>query len=618
MTTEFESIHQWFEQTAERFADQPAVNCAGESYTYEAVKRRSDVIADNLLERELPAGSLVGLLCDRPFEFVCSVLGTLKAGLAFVPLDGRLPAPRLRLLLSVAEPSLFLVERELLDVVPENSLVLCLDEVAAIENGKPRPVVDPDGRCYIYFTSGSTGRPKAIAGRLKGIDHFIRWEAEALQVQPGMRMSQLLAPTFDGSLREIFLPLCTGGVMVAPPDRRLVQDATALATWLKDERIELLHCVPSLLRSLCGTSERFDDLKWVVMAGEALQPGDVARWKERGAARLVNLYGTSETTMAKFCYLVADEDDQRRAIPVGKPIPGTHAFIADAQGKPCPKGIAGEIYIATPYRSLGYYNDEEQTRAAFVVNPLTKDPNDLVHRTGDLGRVTSDGNFEYLGRRDQQVKVRGIRVELGEVEDALRALAGVSDAVVIERTDASGNNYLCGYVACANGTEVSATEARRQLLAELPDYMVPSAVVVLEELPRTISGKVDKRALPAPGAVRGGLGEYIAPRTPVETSLCGIWSEVLKVEKVGVRDNFFELGGHSLLATQVMSRIREAHGVEMPLVKLFELPTVEGLAAATIQMQTVQTDSSDLARLLEEIKDLSEEDLDTILATETV
>ena len=376
-------------------------------------------------------------------------------------------------------------------------------------------------------------------------------------------------------------------------------------------------CVPSLLRSLCGVEEKFADLQWVVLAGEALQPGDVGRWKERSPARLVNLYGTSETTMAKFCYLVADGDEHRRAIPIGKPIPGADAFIADPQGRPCPPERVGEIYIATPYRSLGYYNDEEQTRAAFVPNPLTQNASDLVHRTGDLGRVNSDGNFEYLGRRDQQVKVRGIRVELGEVEEALRGLAGVSDAVVIERTDASGNNYLCGYVACANGNEVSASDARRELLAELPEYMVPSAVVVLEELPRTISGKVDKRALPAPGAVRGGLGEYIAARTPVEARLCEIWSEVLKVEKVGVRDNFFELGGHSLLATQVVSRIREAHGVEMPLVKLFALPTVEGLAAAVIELQTAQTDSSDLARMLAEIKDLSEEDLDLILASET-
>ena len=251
MATDFVSINEWFDQTAERFADQTAVSCGGESYTYQAVRERSDLIADCLLERELPAGALVGLLCEQPFEFVCAVLGTLKAGLAFMPLDGHLPAARLRLLLSVAEPSLFLAERGLLEVIPTGD-VICLNDLPSTTTRRARPAADPDGRCYIYFTSGSSGRPKAIAGRLKGIDHFIRWEAETLQVRAGMRMSQLLAPSFDGSLRELFLPLCTGGVVVAPRERRLVQDAGALAQWLKEERIEIVHCVPSLLRSLCG------------------------------------------------------------------------------------------------------------------------------------------------------------------------------------------------------------------------------------------------------------------------------------------------------------------------------------------------------------------------------
>jgi alpha-ketoglutarate-dependent taurine dioxygenase/acyl carrier protein len=271
-------------------------------------------------------------------------------------------------------------------------------------------------------------------------------------------------------------------------------------------------------------------------------------------------------------------DEEREVIPIGKPMTGAEAYLLDERGEPCGRGMVGEIYIRTPYRSLGYYRQPELTAAVFVANPFATEGtnhDDLVHKTGDMGRLLEDGNFEYLGRRDEQVKVRGARVELKEVENAVRGQAGVRDVAVIEREDASGYTYLCAYLVLAEGVQtVTVAEALEQ---ELPDYMVPSAYVEMEELPRTISGKVDRRALPEMGASEGGA-EYVGPRTPVEELLAESWGKLLGRERVGIEDNFFRMGGHSLLATQVMSRVRESFGVEVGLRVLFEHPTVRGLA----------------------------------------
>ena len=322
----------------------------------------------------------------------------------------------------------------------------------------------------------------------------------------------------------------------------------------------------------------FKSLKYILMAGEPLLPSDVKRWTDIFGERiqLINLYGTSETTMAKFAYFVKASDQQRRSIPVGKPIEGAAAVVVDKRGRPCPAGIIGEIYIRTPYRALGYYNQPELTREAFIQNPFNNDPNDIVYKTGDLGRVLEDGNFEYLGRLDRQVKIRGNRVELSEIEDVLRGHVAVTDVAVIDREDSAGHNYLCAYVVL--GSEVETDALRELVLNHLPDYMVPSAFIVMEALPRTISGKIDRQALPIPGLTRSGMQEYVAPSTDVEKALAGIWTEVLGIDQVGINDNFFQLGGHSLRATQILTRVRAALNVEVPLRSLFETPTVAALA----------------------------------------
>jgi hypothetical protein len=385
-------------------------------------------------------------------------------------------------------------------------------------------------------------------------------------------------------LRDIFVPLCAGGTSCVPEHDEIITDTRELVSWLDRERISLIHCVPTLFRALLNEdlqADHFRALRYVLLSGEALLPADVGRWMEVFGQRvkLINLYGTSETTMAKFIYQVQPGDEKRRSVPVGKPMPGARALIVDEDGRACPPGAIGEIYIRTPYRTLGYYKQPELTSEVFITNPFNNDPADIVYKTGDLGRMLEDGNIELLGRRDQQVKIRGVRVELEEINNLVRGVAGVNDVAVVDQKDASGGNYLCAYVV-GNG-ELKLNALREHLQERLPNSMVPSAFVFMERLPRTISGKVDRRALRSPRQMlKANKSECAEPLTAVEEVLASLWSKVLGLEQVGVYDNFFELGGHSLLATQILARIRDVFHAEVPLRQLFETPTVSGLAHA--------------------------------------
>ncbi|HEX5875186.1 MAG TPA: amino acid adenylation domain-containing protein [Pyrinomonadaceae bacterium] len=328
-------------------------------------------------------------------------------------------------------------------------------------------------------------------------------------------------------------------------------------------------------------------MKYVVLTGEPLYPADVKRWMEVFGERikLLNIYGTTETSLSKLVYAVKAEDVDRPSIPVGKPIKGSAVMIMDAASQPCHEGAVGEIHIRTPYRSYGYYGDPELTNAVLIPNPFSKDPADLIHKTGDFGRILEDGNLEILGRRDQQVKVRGVRVELGEIENLLRGHQAVADVAVVDRDDAEGNKFLVAYVTLTNG---SGSEVLREYLSErLPQTMLPSAFVELDQLPRTLNGKIDRKALPALELVQAEKEMEAGPLTPIEEIVGGIWCEVLRLPAVGRTSNFFNLGGHSLLATQVILRVRDTLKVDLPIRSIFESPTV-GAFAELIQEQIVE------------------------------
>jgi amino acid adenylation domain-containing protein len=578
-----------FSDIAERFEKKIALDRAGIHLTYGELERSSNNLANFLISLGATRGSIVAIMTTEPFQVITSIIAILKAGCVFVPLDIIMPEKRLQALVSEVRPDWFITQagldrtvNSLLDGDETKIVRLDCDLEGYSNTERPPNSSYPDDLSYIYFTSGSSGRPKGIAGRLKAIDHFIRWEIKIFALNEADRVSQLTSPSFDAFLRDIFVPLCSGGTVCVPDGEETVRDGRKLIGWIDDQRLSLVHCVPSVFRLMLNENldpGRFKSLRHILMAGEPLFPTDVRRWTNIYGDRvqLVNLYGPSETTMVKFCYFVKPSDKDRPFIPIGKPIEGARALIVDSKARACPPKSVGEIYIRTPFRSLGYYNQPELTRESFIRNPFGNDPDDIVYKTGDLGRVLDDGNFEILGRRDQQVKIRGVRIELGEIEKLLREHELVSDVAVVDREDREGNKYLCAYVCLKE--RIAPATLRVHLSGHLPDYMMPSAFVIIDELPRTISGKIDRHALPAPAMVRADLIKaYIAPRNLVEELLAEIWGNLLGVPRVGIYENFFELGGHSLLATQLLSKVQETFKVEVPLRKLFESPTLAGLA----------------------------------------
>jgi amino acid adenylation domain-containing protein len=602
------NVHLMFRDAARQFGACTAIEHANRRVSYDDLELRSNQLARWLAKRGARPGTLVAILSEDTATMVTAMLAVLKAGAAFMPLDPQLPAPRLDAMLALAEPALLLADGGMASVLarldpvragrPE---IVMLDASKGMADLAPAWRVDegrwtemsedafaitsePDAFCYLYFTSGSTGQPKAIAGRLKGIDHFVRWEIETFGVAPGTRVSQLTTPSFDAYLRDVFTPLCAGGTVCVPDDRAQVLTSTGLARWIEAQGINLMHCVPTVFRLMLNDvlgPDSLPTLRWVLLAGEPVTPSDVARWTETfgDRIRLVNLYGPSETTMIKFCHRVTAEDARRGSVPIGRPMPGTRALVVDARNRACPPGTVGEILIRTPYRTLGYYKRPDLTAEVFVPNPFSDDPDDIVYRTGDFGRMLDDGSFELIGRKDHQVKVRGVRVELAEIEAHLRALPEVSDVAVVARDGGQDGPVLCAYVVSA--ATLSMASMRAQLATTLPDVMIPATFVPMRELPRTITGKVDRKALPASdNMAHEGRPGHVPPRTVTEEVLAGLWSQLLMVERIGVADGFFELGGHSIVAMQLLARINDVFGVEIPLATLFDAPTLAVLAAA--------------------------------------
>jgi amino acid adenylation domain-containing protein len=595
-----EHIHDWVSRVAAGARERTAIDAGDRPVSYGALEDRSSRIAAFLLASGLEKGAVVAIVADDVPAIVASILGVLKAGGVFVPLDPRTPERRLRALIAEVSARWFISQEKFASLVGAVAgarprvllvdgplrgsacpLIDVLDGFDTFDGADRRTIErDADDACYVYFTSGSTGAPKGITGRLKAIDHYVRWEISTFGIGAADRVTQLTTPSFDASLRDFFTPLAAGGTVCVPPPGTVL-DADKLVEWLDDQRITIVHCVPSVFRAIVNQGldgGRFPQLRAVLMAGEAILPADASRWYDAFGTRieLVNLYGPSETTMTKFFHRVTPDDVQRRLIPIGRPMTGAAALVADEHGHPCPAGVVGEIYIRTPYRSLGYFGRDELTRAVFIPNPFGSDPNDLVYRTGDLGRMLKDGAFELIGRRDHQVKVRGERIELGAVEAALRGHAAVKDVAVVDREDAAGTKYLAAYVVL--GDDARAADLREHLSHELSAAAIPSAFVVLDQLPRLINGKVDRAALPAPDEQPREGRALEDPRTPLETELAALFCEVLGIGRIGVHESFFELGGHSLLATQLVSRVRRALQVALPVRTLFDAPTVAGVA----------------------------------------
>ncbi|HEV3050200.1 MAG TPA: amino acid adenylation domain-containing protein, partial [Longimicrobium sp.] len=568
-------IHEMFEAQVARTPDAVAVTFEQASLTYRELNARANRLAHHLVRLGVGPEVRVGVLMERSLEMVVSLLAVLKAGGAYVPLDPAYPAERLALMLTDSATAVLLTQeklRGLLVVEPGVHVVVeeeARAEIAAESAENVESRVAPRNLAYLIYTSGSTGIPKGVAIEHESAVAMLAW---AWSVFSDEELSGMLASTsisFDLSVYEIFLPLVRGGCVV------VVENALALARSAAAGKVRLINSVPSAVAALLKDGAIPAEVKTVNMAGEPLRAELVDALYAHGIERVYDLYGPSEdTTYSTFTL--------RRAggpVSIGVPISNTQAYVLDAGLRPVPVGVPGELYLGGRGVTRGYLGRPGLTAERYVPDPFSREAGARMYRTGDRIRWNADGTLEYLGRLDHQVKVRGFRVETGEIEAVLRRHEDVADCVVMARADAD-EQRLVAYVV----GQARAEALRAHVRQSLPEYMVPSAFVFLDALPLTPNGKLDRKALPAPD-LASAEDRYVAPRTPVEEVLAGIWAEVLRLERVGVEESFFELGGHSLLATRVVSRIREVFGVELPLRALFEAPTVAQLAGRVEEMR---------------------------------
>ncbi|HSE19641.1 MAG TPA: amino acid adenylation domain-containing protein [Pyrinomonadaceae bacterium] len=608
-------VHQLFEEQAERAPEAVAVCLGSDELSYRELNLRANQLARYLRGMGVGPEVVVGIFMDRSFEMLVGLLAVLKAGGAYLPLDPEYPAERLAFMIEDSQTRVVLTQNSLVERLPETAAqTICLDRDSAAfssETGENlSAAATPDHLAYIIYTSGSTGRPKGVLVAHRGVTNMIEASLALFQVDSHSRILQNASLSFDASVLEIFLSLIGGATLC------LVNggvSGTELAQLWRDYAITTIAITPSQLDTI--PDGEYPALQSIIVGGEACSAASAARWAH--GRRLFNAYAPTEATV--YATAAQYSEAAGRVPSLGWPISNMQIYLLDPHHQPVPTGVTGEIHVGGVGLARGYLNRPELTAERFIPDPFSRTPGARLYQTGDLARFVAGGEIEFAGRVDQQVKLRGFRIELGEIETVLARHPGVREAVVVAREDASGGKRLVAYVSAREELPPATSEMRDHLKRTLPEYMVPSSFVVLDALPLTTTGKVDRNALPAPEQARPELAQaYVGPQTAVEEVLCGIFSEVLQIEPVGVRDSFFELGGHSLLATQIMSRVRVAFQVELPLRRLFESPTVERLAAAILSDRANRVRVEQTAELLLKLSTLSDEDAGQLLGRQAI
>jgi amino acid adenylation domain-containing protein len=571
------TLPRLFEEQAEKTPGAVAVVCGGQEITYQELNERANRLGRLLIAKGVRLEDVVGLAVGRSVEMVVALLGILKAGAAFLPIDAYYPAERMAFMLSDAEPVCLLTTSETADRLPDNSCRLILDHpetVRALAQCATRNPTDQDGRnslrlensAYVIYTSGSSGRPKGVVVSHKGIAALCKSQEERLAVDTQSRILQFASPSFDASVWEVVMALGRGASLVLLEEES--RSGRALQEAINENQVTHATLPPSVLATLEISAGLH--LETLVVAGEACGGELVSQWAT--GRRMINAYGPTETTV---CATMSEPLSSRSEPSIGRPILNTRIYVLDGCLQIAPAGVRGALYIAGESLARGYLKEAALTAERFLPDPYGA-PGTRMYRTGDLARWGVDGNVEFLGRADEQVKIRGFRIEPGEVEAALRECPDVAQAVVMAREDRPGEKRLVGYVVAAPGQSIDPGEMRRRLAERLPDNMVPAAIVGLEALPLTPNGKIDRKALPEPELA--STSAWWAPRNPKEEVLCALFAEALGLERVGINDNFFELGGHSLVATRLASLARATLGIDLSIRSLFETPTVAGLA----------------------------------------
>jgi amino acid adenylation domain-containing protein len=577
-------IHQLFEAQVEQTPDAVAVVFEEQQLTYRELNNRANQLAHHLQQLGVKAEVLVGMCVERSLKMVVGLLGVLKAGGAYVPLDPAYPQDRLAFMLEDAQVPVLLTQERLVPALPQHKAqIVCLDTYwqALTNQRQDNPVsgTTPETLAYVIYTSGSTGTPKGVMNTHLGLSNRLLWMQDAYRLTATDCVLQKTPFSFDVSVWEFFWPLMTGTRLVlAKPSGHL--DSPYLLHLILQEQITTLHFVPSMLQMFLEEPglARCNVIKRVICSGEALPVDLQARFFDRLNSDLHNLYGPTEAAIDVTAW-TCQRGSHQRTVPIGRPIANTQIYLLDHNLQPVPIGVPGELHIGGVGLARGYLNRPNLTDEKFISNLFSNEPGARLYKTGDLACYKPDGSIEFLGRIDHQVKLRGFRIELGEIEAVLVQHPALREIVVLVREDRPGDKQLVAYGVPNCDRQPTTSELRDYLKERLPEYMVPSVFILLDALPLTPSGKVDRRALPAPAGLRSTLAAaYQAPCSDVERAIAKVWQEVLHLEKVGVNDNFFDLGGHSLLMVQVNQKLQELFNRDLSIVELFQNSTISSLA----------------------------------------
>ncbi|NWB98760.1 amino acid adenylation domain-containing protein [Pseudomonas gingeri] len=622
-------IQHLFEEQVRVQPDAIAVAFQAQRMSYAELNRQANRLAHHLIGLGIGPDDRVAICVERGVEMMVGLLGVLKAGAAYVPLDPAYPAERLAYMIEDSTPSALLTQRALQDGLPPLALPLVLlddDQRQGFSERDDNPVVPTLGArnlAYVIYTSGSTGNPKGVMIEHRGLVNYSLDAARLFGLTPADTVLQQNTLNFDLSVEEIFPALLAGATLA--PSREVFGSEGSENHGI---RPTFLHMTAAHWHTLVAewhsqpqvAAQRLADVRLINVTGDALSAQKLKLWDEVRPAhtRLVNTYGPTEATVScTAAYVTHDAvagSEESGNATIGKPMANTRIYLLDAQQQPVPYGVAGEIFIGGDGVARGYLNLEQVNAERFLADPFSASPDARMYKTGDLARYMADGRIEYLGRNDFQVKVRGFRIELGEIESRLGSCAGVKEAVVIALEDRPGEKRLVAYVVAQPETHLDAAGLRAELAPQLAEYMLPSAFVLLDALPLTPNRKLDRKALPVPGAEDFAHREYEVPSGETEEQLAAIWANLLGMERIGRHDNFFELGGHSLLAVQVILRAREAFDVEVPLRGLFEHPSLQALADLITTLQLAQYELDELLDLQQEMASLSESELLAIVS----
>ncbi|MEG4226173.1 amino acid adenylation domain-containing protein [Microcoleus sp. N9_B2] len=612
-------VHQLFEAQVERSPDAIAAvfphNCR-QQLTYRELNSRSNQLAHYLQQLGVGPDVLVAICMERSLEIAIAVLGILKTGAAYVPIDPAYPKERLTFMLADTKTPVILTQSHVVSGLPEHQArTVCLDanwqEIANYSTENPASTVSPDNLTYTIYTSGSTGKPKGVLLPHRALVNLIAWQLQNSTLEDAAKTLQFASLSFDVSFQEMFCTWCAGGTLVFITEE-MRRDARSLLQLIDTEKIQRLFLPFIALQHLAEAADSYQlvpkSLREVVTAGEQLQVNRyiTSFFQQLENCTLHNQYGPSESHVVT-AYTLSGPPENWPALPaIGRPIPNTEIYLLHQNGEPVPIGVPGELHIGGICLARGYLNRPDLTAERFIPNPLndfrlpildfrleedaqkteiaesqevSNYAQHLLYKTGDLARYLPDGNIEYIGRIDGQVKIRGFRIELGEIETALAKHPAIKQAVVLAREDTPGDKRLVAYLAVNPQEQLTIADLRVQLQGQLPDYMVPAVFVTVEAMPKTPSGKIDRRALPPPDSQRQELSQgYAAPQGELEKVLAGIWSKLLKLDRVGIHDNFFEIGGNSLMTLQIAVQVRALLEKDLPVVKLFQHPTIAQLA----------------------------------------